>query len=241
MIDDEKRAAAWAAVEEVRPGMLIGLGTGSTAAFAIARLGEKVRDGLAIRAVCTSLRTEALARQAGIDPIDFADIDSVDLTIDGTDEIDDRFFAIKGAGGAMLREKVVAAASRRMIVIADASKRVAAIGHAPVPVEILPFARAFVSAQIADLGARPVLRLVAGGPYRTDQGNLVIDCHLAGIPDPVALAGQFLTIPGIVGHGLFLDEVDCAYIGNGDRAIRLDRPQAGTLGATTSSRWRSAT
>jgi ribose 5-phosphate isomerase A len=218
MIDDDKRAAALAAVEEVRPGMLVGLGTGSTAAFAIERLGELVRGGLDIRAVATSLRTEQAARDAGIPLVDFAGIDSVDLTIDGADEIDGRLFAIKGAGGAMLREKIVAAASRRMIVIADASKRVERIGRAKLPVEILPFARAFAATRLAALGARTEIRA-----DRSDQGNIVIDCFFAEMPDPCALAMRLSAIPGVLGHGLFLDEVDCAYIGEGGRVIRLDR------------------
>jgi ribose 5-phosphate isomerase A len=221
MIEDEKRAAAYAAVEEVRPGMLVGLGTGTTAAFAIERLGELVRAGLDIRAVATSRRSEEAARTAGIALLDFADVETVDLTIDGADEIDDRLFAIKGAGGAMLREKIVAAASRRMIVIADASKRVARIGRAKLPVEILPFARTFVAARLEALGAHIALRQ----GYRTDQDNIVIDCIFPEMPDPSALAAQLSAIPGMLGHGLFLDEVDCAYIGDGDRVIRLESRQ----------------
>ena len=218
MIDDDKRAAALAAVEEVRPGMLVGLGTGSTAAFAIARLGELVRGGLDIGAVATSLRTEELARAAGIALIDFATVDSVDLTIDGADEIDARLFAIKGAGGAMLREKIVAAASRRMIVIADASKRVERIGRAKLPVEILPFGLAYAATRLAALGARAEIR-----DDRSDQGNVIIDCFFPEMPDPSSLAAAISSIPGVLGHGLFLDEVDCAYIGDSGRVIRLDR------------------
>jgi len=221
MIDDEKKAAALAAVEEVRPGMLVGLGTGSTAAFAIERLGALVSAGLDIRAVATSRRSEEAARAAGIDLLDFADVPSVDLTIDGADEIDDRLLAIKGAGGAMLREKIVAAASRRMIVIADASKRVDRIGRAKLPVEVLPFARAFVAARLEALDARVALR----ADYRTDQGNLIMDCIFPDMPDPSALAGHLSAIAGVLGHGLFLDEVDCAYIGDGDRVIRLESRQ----------------
>ena len=218
MIDDDKRAAAYAAVAEVRPGMLVGLGTGSTAAFAIERLGELVRGGLDIGAVATSLNSEALARAAGIALLDFATIDSVDLTIDGADEIDGRLCAIKGAGGAMLREKIVAAASRRMIVIADAAKRVDRIGRAKLPVEVLPFGLAFVANRLAGLGARTEIR-----DARSDQGNALIDCFFADMPDPSALAAAISAIPGVLGHGLFLDEVDCAYIGDSGRVIRLDR------------------
>ena len=145
------RAAAEAAVTEIGPGMLIGLGTGSTARFAIDAVGRRVRDGLAIRAVATSDASERQARGLGIEMLDFAEVERVDLTIDGADEIDERCRAIKGAGGAMLREKAVAAASTRMVVIADGSKRVERLGAAKLPVEVLPFARAFVLSRLREL------------------------------------------------------------------------------------------
>ncbi len=219
MTDDDKSAAAHAAVEEVCDGMLVGLGTGSTAAFAIRRLGERVGRGLSIRAVATSAASERLAREVGIAVVDFAGVARVDLTIDGADEIDSRLFAIKGAGGAMLREKVVAASSARMIVIADGSKRVGRIGAAKLPVEILPFAAGYVLAALADIGGAPVVR--AG--YRTDQGNLVADCGFAVPDDARALAGALAGIPGLLGHGLFLDEVDAAYIAEKGLVTRLER------------------
>jgi len=222
MIDDDKKAAAVAAVAEVRDGMLVGLGTGSTAAFAIRALGERVAAGLAVRAVVTSDASGKLARQVGIPVLDFADIARVDLTIDGADEIDARCFAIKGAGGAMLREKIVAASSARMIVIADGSKQVDRIGAAKLPVEVLPFARGYVERVLAELGAAPVMR----DNYRTDQGNLVIDCHFATLEDPRATAALLAAIPGILGHGLFLDEVDAAYIATNGVVTRLERAGA---------------
>jgi ribose 5-phosphate isomerase len=219
MIDDDKKAAAVAAVQEVRAGMLVGLGTGSTAAFAIRALGERVADGLAIRAVVTSDASGKLAREVGIDVLDFADIAAVDLTIDGADEIDSRCFAIKGAGGAMLREKIVAASSARMIVIADGSKQVERIGAAKLPVEVLPFALAYVVRVLTDMGAAPVIR----DNYRTDQGNLVVDCHFGTLKDPRATAATLSAIPGVLGHGLFLDEVDAAYIATNGVVTRLER------------------
>ncbi|KQN15942.1 ribose-5-phosphate isomerase RpiA [Sphingomonas aurantiaca] len=222
MIDDDKKAAAVAAVAEVRDGMLVGLGTGSTAAFAIRALGERVAAGLAVRAVVTSDASGQLARQVGIPVLDFADIARVDLTIDGADEIDARCFAIKGAGGAMLREKIVAASSARMIVIADGSKQVDRIGAAKLPVEVLPFARGYVERVLAELGVAPVMR----DKYRTDQGNLVIDCHFATLEDPRATAALLAAIPGILGHGLFLDEVDAAYIATNGVVTRLERAGA---------------
>jgi ribose 5-phosphate isomerase A len=222
MINDDKKAAAVAAVAEVRDGMLVGLGTGSTAAFAIRALGERVAAGLAVRAVVTSDASGQLARQVGIPVLDFADIARVDLTIDGADEIDARCFAIKGAGGAMLREKIVAASSARMIVIADGSKQVDRIGAAKLPVEVLPFAITYVMRVLTELGAAPVMR----DNYRTDQGNLVVDCHFATLEDPRATAALLAAIPGILGHGLFLDEVDAAYIATNGVVTRLERAGA---------------
>lgn len=224
MIDDEKSAAAAAAVAEVADGMLVGLGTGSTAAWAIRHLAARVAAGLSIRAVATSEASAALARSLGIEVLEFAEVDRLDLTIDGTDEIDPRFFAIKGAGGAMLREKVVAAASRRMVVIADASKRVGAIGHAKLPVEILGFARASI---MAALGPIATIRLVDGVPFVTDGGNLIADCVFeGGLSDPRATARWLEGIPGVLGHGLFLDEVDAAYVAEGTVVTHLERQGA---------------
>lgn len=220
--DAEKRAAALAAVAEVQDGMLVGLGTGSTAALAIVALGDQIAQGLKITAVATSIATEAAARAAGILVIDMAGVSHIDLTIDGADEIDRRLFAIKGAGGAMLREKVVAAASRRMVVIADSSKSVARIGAAAVPVEVLPFAAGYVGKQLFDLGATVVPR--AG--FVSNQGNPILDCRFADLSDPERVAAAIQAIPGALGHGLFLTEVDAAYIANGEVVTRLERGEA---------------
>ncbi|PZO76496.1 MAG: ribose-5-phosphate isomerase RpiA [Sphingomonas taxi] len=222
MIDDDKKVAAVAAVQEVQAGMLVGLGTGSTAAFAIRALGERVAEGLAIRAVVTSDASGKLAREVGIEILDFATVARVDLTIDGADEIDSRCFAIKGAGGAMLREKIVAASSARMVVIADGSKRVERIGAAKLPVEVLPFAIGYVMRVLTDMGAEPVIR----DNYRTDQGNLVVDCHFPTLEAPRATATALSAIPGVLGHGLFLDEVDAAYIATNGIVTRLERAGA---------------
>jgi len=219
----DKRLAAEAAVAEVQPDMLVGLGTGSTAAFAIAALGARVREGLRIEAVATSLASEAAARAAGIACRDFADVASVDLTIDGADEIDAGLRAIKGAGGAMLREKIVAAASRRMVVIADGSKRVEAIGAARLPLEVLPFAAGFVLAALAQMKADPALRMANGAPFATDNGNHVVDARFAMPADPAALAATVEAIPGVLGHGLFLHEVDAAYLAADGIVTRLER------------------
>ncbi len=218
-IEAEKALAGAAAVAEVAAGMLVGLGTGSTAAHAIHALGARVAAGLSIRAVATSRASEALARDLGIPVLDFADVPRIDLTIDGADQIDARLYAVKGAGGAMLREKVVAAASDRMVVIADSTKRVATIGAVPVPVEILPFARASL---LAALGQGAVLRLKDGVPYVTDNGNWIADCRF-DLDDPARTAAWLDAIPGVLGHGLFLREVDAAYVAAGEVVSRLER------------------
>jgi ribose 5-phosphate isomerase A len=225
--DDDKRIAAVAAADEVKPGMLVGLGTGSTAAFLIDELGRRFAQGLEFRAVATSLASEAQAKALGISVLPFSEVAQIDVAIDGTDEIDPRLRAIKGAGGAMLREKCVAAAARRMVVICDGSKAVAQLGAMPVPCETLPFAQAFVGSAIEQLGARVVLRQKQGAPYRTDQGNLIFDCHFGPIADPTALAARLSSIPGMLGHGLFIDEVDGLYLANNGSATFTPRPAPG--------------
>jgi ribose 5-phosphate isomerase A len=217
-----KQRAAEAAVAEIESGMLVGLGTGSTAAFAISGLGRRIREeGLEVRAVGTSLATEAAARAAGIAMLDFADVAQVDLCIDGADEIDPALRAIKGGGGAMLREKIVATAATRMICIVDGDKPVPQLGAAhPLPIEVLPFARDFVSQAIRDLGGDPVLRRAKNGaPALSDQNNLLIDCGFGAIADPAGLAQKLSIIPGLLGHGLFLDEIDTLIVG-GDAGVQ---------------------
>lgn len=220
LVDDLKRAAAEAAVAEVRAGMIVGLGTGTTAAFAVDALARRVTEGLDVRTVATSNRTEAHARSAGITVLPFDDIAEIDLCIDGVDAIDSRLRAIKGAGGAMLREKIVASAAHRMIAIADESKAVEPLGGRPVPVEILPLARAFVGTRIVALGGDPVLRAGA----RTDQGNIILDCDFARLDDPAALATQLSAIPGVLGHGLFVSEIDALYLGTPSGVVFREHP-----------------
>ena len=208
----DKKAAALAAAEEVQAGMVVGLGTGSTAFFLIEELGRRFAGGLKFRAVATSIASESQAKALGIPVLPFSEIARIDLAIDGADEIDPQLNAIKGAGGAMLREKCVAAAAARMVVIADSSKKVSRLGTTmPVPCEILPFAQASVGRALADLGARVVLRVRDGAPYRTDQDNLIFDCHFGPITDPEGLAAALSSIPGMLGHGLFVTEVAGLY------------------------------
>ena len=210
--DADKQAAALAAADEVKDGMLVGLGTGSTAFFLIEELGRRFASGLEFRAVATSIASETQAKALGIPVLPFSEVARIDVAIDGADEIDPQLRAIKGAGGAMLREKCVAASAARMVVIADSSKLVAQLGTTmPVPCETLPFAQAYVGRALADLGARVMLREKDGAPYRTDQDNLIFDCHFGPIPDPAALAARLSSIPGMLGHGLFVTEIDAVY------------------------------
>ena len=175
-------------------------------------------------AVSTSIATKSAARKAGIPIIPFTRLDHLDLTIDGVDEIDSLMRAIKGAGGAMLREKVIAAASTRMIAIADGSKLVDRIGQASVPVEVLPMALAAVTRAIVDLGGRPVTRHTdAGAPTLTDQQNFIIDAAFGLIAHPRALATALSDIPGALGHGLFIDQIDELYLGTADGVVTLAR------------------
>ena len=214
--------AAEAAVREVRDGMRVGLGTGSTAAHAIRAIGRRVAEGLRVEAVATSRASADLAATLGIRVLDFAEVGRCDLCIDGADEIDGSLRAIKGAGGAMLREKVVAASADRMVVIADGTKRVGRLGKAPVPVEVLPFAEAFVARKLAKV-ARIVLRIGPNGPYRTDNGNTVLDCFFDPLDDPDAVAAHLQSIPGVLGHGLFVREVSAAYIAAHGIVTTLER------------------
>ncbi len=217
--NEAKRAAAEAAVAEVGSGMLVGLGTGSTTALAIAALGRRIAQGLHVTAVATSLSTEVAARAAGIPLIAFDDCAAVDLAIDGADQIDPQFRAIKGGGGALLREKIVASAATRMVCIVDPTKPVATLDRA-LPIEVLPFARGFVSRAIRSLCGDPVIRQArkGDGPALSDQGNILIDCHFGPIADPEALATELDAIPGLLGHGLFLTEIDALIIG-GPRGV----------------------
>jgi ribose 5-phosphate isomerase A len=218
-----KRVAAAAAVAEIEDGMLVGLGTGSTANFAIAALGERVAEGLKVTTVATSLATARVAEAAGLPVLPFDTFARLDIAIDGADELDPQLRAIKGKGGAMLREKIVAAAAERMIVIVDAGKQVTQLGRGPLPVEVLPFAAGFVSDRIERLGATVRRKMAGDACYRTDQDNIILDCEFGAIDDPLALASALSAIPGMLGHGLFLDEIDAVYVGGSDGVIQLTR------------------
>lgn len=208
--DDAKGLAARRALDFVTDGMTLGLGTGSTAAAFVDALGERVAAGLHVTGVATSERTAAQARARGIGLATLDEVPALDLTIDGADEYDPELRLIKGGGGALLREKIVASASRRMIVIADAAKAVATLGRFPLPVEVNRFGLAVTRAAVAREAERcgcsgpVVLRGGEAEPYLTDGGHLLLDCRFERIPDPEALGARLNAIPGVVEHGLFL-------------------------------------
>lgn len=225
--DAQKRQAAEAAVALVENGMVVGLGTGSTAAYAIGGLIRRVRDeGLDIVAIPTSDRSDAQARAGGIRMTDFATHRVVDLTIDGADEIAmGSLDLVKGLGGALLREKIVAAASRRLVIIADASKVVAQLGGtARVPVEVVSFGWETTADRIAALGGNPQLRTMAdGSAFHTDGGNLILDCAFGPLPDAAATERALSDTIGVVETGLFIGMAETALVATPDGVRRLVR------------------
>lgn len=218
-IDDWKRQAAAEAIAHVEDGMKLGLGTGSTAAHFIELLGERVAEGLSVVCVPTSEATRAQAERLGIKLTTLDDVPFLDLTVDGADEVDDGLRLIKGGGGALLREKIVATASERMFVIADASKRVAVLGAFPLPVEVVRFGlsatRNMVEALAADAGCEGEITLRKGKDgqvFLTDSGNVILDCAFGRIEDPEALDEALKIVPGVVENGLFIGIADTAFI-----------------------------
>lgn len=191
----------------VKDGMNVGLGTGSTAYFAIKRIGQLVSEGYDLTCVATSVNSENLAKECGIKVVELDDVDKLDITIDGADEVDPKMQLIKGLGGALLREKIVAAATVREIIIADSSKKVEKLGtKAPLPVEVLRFGHEHTRFALKRQGCEPVLRMKDGQPFVTDGGNYIYDCRFPeGIDNPFFLESRIDVIPGVVENGLFLN------------------------------------
>jgi ribose 5-phosphate isomerase A len=218
---ESKRIAAEKAVELVKEGMKIGLGTGSTVYWAIQAIGRLVKEeGLGIQAVATSIQSEQLAKEWGILMIPFAEVDMLDLTIDGADEVDAELNLIKGGGGALLREKIVAAASKQLIIIVDESKDVQRLGKFPLPVEIVPFAYELTVKKLQQLGCELKLRHNDEELFVTDNGNYIADCEFGVITDPAALHDDLNRIPGVVDNGLFIHMASLVIIGSADGEIR---------------------
>lgn len=217
-----KQLAAEKAVSFLENGMTIGLGTGSTAWWAIEKIGEKVKkEGWKIRAIATSVRSEEQARSLGIPIYGFAELGTIDVTIDGADEADAHLHLIKGGGGALLREKIVATNSRQMIVVADASKEVKTLGKFPLPVEVVLFGWERTFEKLKVLGCRPERRMNGREPYLTDNGNYIVDCAFGEIADPPALHERINAITGVVDNGLFINIASKLVLGleNGETRI----------------------
>jgi ribose 5-phosphate isomerase A len=222
--DLEKEAAARASLRFVKDGHVLGLGTGSTAAYFIKLLGEAVKNGLRVRGIPTSIRSRELALSLGIPLITLDDCQEIDVTVDGADEVDPHLRLIKGGGGALLREKIVASATRQMIVVADASKQVQRLGKFPLPVEVIRFAQALVAKRIVAMGADAQLRRdAAGNAYLTDENNYILDCRFGEIRDPDRLARELSEMPGVVEHGLFIGMASLALLARGSEIVELKR------------------
>jgi ribose 5-phosphate isomerase A len=223
--ESEKEAVARASLRFVKDGDIVGLGTGSTAAYLVRFLGERVKAGLRIRGIPTSVHTGEAATSLGIPLTTLDEVQQIDVTIDGADECDPQLRLIKGGGGALLREKIVASASKKLVIIADSSKQVAMLGKFPVPVEVIKFAEALVAKKITAMGAVVTTRVDANGKkFITDEGNHILDCHFGQIPDPPTLAHELEATPGVVEHGLFIGMASTALIGKGSHILELQRP-----------------
>ena len=222
--ENEKEAAARKSLEYVRDGQIVGLGSGSTATIAIRLLAERVRAGLKIQGIPTSVASRDLAAQSGIALVTFDQYQEIDVTIDGADEFDPALNLIKGGGGAMLREKIVASASKQLVIVTDSSKQVATLGKFPLPVEVIGFAEALIAKEIRDLGAKVVRRLDgAGKPYLTDEGHHILDCHFGQIADPPALNNTLNDMPGIVEHGLFVGRANVVLMAKSGEVVQFRR------------------
>jgi ribose 5-phosphate isomerase A len=222
--DQEKEAAARASLRFIKDGQVVGLGTGSTAAHFIQLLGEQVKQGLHVRGIPTSVRSKELAESLGIPLTTLDECQEIAVTVDGADEVDPQLRLIKGGGGALLREKIVASATKQLVIVADASKQVKMLGKFPLPVEVIRFSQALVSKRITALGANVQLRVDnSGKPFVTDENNHILDCRFGEIRDPDALARQLSDMPGVVEHGLFIGMASVALLARGSEIIELKR------------------
>jgi ribose 5-phosphate isomerase A len=222
--DREKEEAARASLRFVKDGDVVGLGTGSTAAYFISLLGEQVNNGLRIRGIPSSERSAEQAAGLGIPLTTLDECPEIDVTVDGADEVDPQLRLIKGGGGALLREKIVASATRQLVIIVDETKRVPVLGKFPLPVEVIKFARAVVIKKIEALGAAVQLRCASdGSPYLTDENNYILDCRFGQIPDADRLARQLSDMPGVVEHGLFIGMATMVLIAGADGVMEMRR------------------
>ena len=236
-IDKAKYAAAKRAADLVQDGMRVGLGTGSTAAWLVRHLGDRVREqGLRIQGVPTSSRTAQLAKEVGIEVITLDEAKTLNITIDGADEFDGNLNLIKGGGGALLQEKIVAAASEEVVIIADAAKEVGTLGAFPLPIEVIPFGWTTTQMLVEELlvssdvmGRKITLRMNADQPFKTDEGNHILDLHLSRIGNARQLSMALNQMPGVVENGLFIDLCDKVIIGYGDGRVETRDINEGTV------------
>ena|SRR5271166_4366036 len=222
--DQDKEAAARASLKYVRDGQVVGLGTGSTAAYFIKLLGEQVKEGLQIRGIPTSVRSRELAISMGIPLTTLDECQEIAVTVDGADEVDPQLRLIKGGGGALLREKIVASATDQLVIVADDSKRVERLGKFPLPVEVIRFAQALVAKRIEALGAQVQVRVGADGKaFVTDEDNHILDCRFGDIRDADGLARELSDMPGVVEHGLFIGMASVVLFARGNEIVELRR------------------
>jgi ribose 5-phosphate isomerase A len=222
---NSKQIAADKAVSFIESGMIVGLGTGTTAYWAIERLGEKVKNKeLNIKAIATSTGSEKQARAVGIPILSFAEIDQIDITIDGADEADEKLNLIKGGGGALLREKIVASNSKQLIIIADESKLVKHLGKFSLPVEVVVFGWEKTFTKLQSLGCIPKMRMENNKPYITDNSNYIIDCAFGEILDPAALHEKINAIVGVVENGLFINLASKLIAGYNNGEVKIIQP-----------------
>ncbi|HSP46705.1 MAG TPA: ribose-5-phosphate isomerase RpiA [Clostridiaceae bacterium] len=227
---DSKQRAGEKAVEFVESGMTVGLGTGSTVFYTIRKLGEKVREGLKIRGVSTSQRTTELAKEAGIRLVSINDVTHIDVNIDGADEVDPDFNGIKGGGGALLYEKLVADLSKLVVWVVTEEKLVDTLGAFPLPIEVVPFSYRQVLRKLEKRGLRPILRMKDGRVFQTDDGNHILDLHVGRIDDPCALHRELKLMSGVVDTGLFIDMANVLVIGGEDAVEVRRRPEGAGRG-----------
>jgi ribose 5-phosphate isomerase A len=219
------RPIAERAAELIPEGSVVGLGTGAAASLFIRALGERVRQGLVVRGVPTSQASADLARQLGIPIVDLSDVEAIDVDVDGADEVDPQCDLIKGLGGALVREKIVAAASRHVVILVGAEKLVPMLGsHGVLPVEVVPFGVPLCQMRLAEIGCDPHLRTSDGAPFVTDNGNQIIDCRIKPLVDPAHLESQIREIPGVVASGIFLGMAQTVLVQRGDIVETLCRP-----------------
>ncbi|WP_050183593.1 ribose-5-phosphate isomerase RpiA [Domibacillus robiginosus] len=220
---NEKQLVGEKVAEYVKDGMIIGLGTGSTVRFTIEKIGELVKQGMFVQGVATSIRTEQLAKKHGIPLLSLNEVDKLDIAIDGADEADPAFHLIKGGGGALLREKMIASSAESFIVVADSSKMVERLGRFPLPVEVETFGYRMTEKKIRSLGGASALRVKEGKPYITDNGHYIFDCDFGSIASPKKLEQELSLIPGVVENGLFIAMADMIITVNEKKDIQIKK------------------